>query len=62
MINNLPSGYFRDLQILKEVFLPSFQELFDCISIAGFAIDNMKVNTELLGDDRYKLMFSAPIS
>lgn len=58
MINNLPSGYFRDLQILKEVFLPSFQELFDCISIAGFAIDNMKVNTELLGDDRYKLMFS----
>ena len=58
MINNLPSGYFRDLQILKEVFLPSFQELLDCISIAGFAIDNMIVNTNLLADDRYKYMFS----
>jgi argininosuccinate lyase len=58
MTNNLPSGYFRDLQLLKEVFLPSFQELLDCISIAGFAIDNMTVNTNLLADDRYKYVFS----
>ena len=58
MTNNLPSGYFRDLQILKEVFLPAFQELQDCISIAGFAIDNMTVNTNLLADDRYKYVFS----
>ena len=58
MINNLPSGYFRDLQILKEVFIPSFHELLDCISIAGFAIDNMTVNTNLLADDRYKYVFS----
>ena len=58
MTNNLPSGYFRDLQILKEVFLPAFQELLDCISIAGFAIDNMTVNTNLLSDDRYKYVFS----
>ena len=58
MTNNLPSGYFRDLQILKEVFLPSFQELLDCISIAGFAIDRMTVNTNLLADDRYKYVFS----
>ncbi len=58
MTNNLPSGYFRDLQILKEVFLPAFQELLDCISIAGFAIDNMTVNTNLLADDRYKYVFS----
>jgi len=58
MTNNLPSGYFRDLQILKEVFLPAFQELLDCISITGFAIDNMIVNTNLLSDDRYKYVFS----
>ena len=58
MTNNLPSGYFRDLQILKEVFLPAFQELLDCISITGFAIDNMTVNTNLLADDRYKYVFS----
>jgi argininosuccinate lyase len=58
MTNNLPSGYFRDLQILKEVFLPAFNELTDCILIAGFAIDNMTVNTNLLDDDRYKYVFS----
>jgi len=58
MTNNLPSGYFRDLQILKEVFLPSFQELLDCISITGFAINQMTVNTNILADDRYKYVFS----
>lgn len=58
MTNNLPSGYFRDLQILKEVFLPAFQELSECIAIAGFAIDNMKVNTDIMADDRYKYAYS----
>ena len=58
MTNNLPSGYFRDLQLLKEVFLPAFQELQDCISIAGFAIDNMTVNTNIMDDDRYKYAYS----
>lgn len=58
MTNNLPSGYFRDLQILKEVFLPAFQELSECIAIAGFAIDNMKVNTDIMTDDRYKYAYS----
>ena len=58
MTNNLPSGYFRDLQLLKEVFLPAFQELQDCIGIAGFAIDNMTVNTNIMDDDRYKYAYS----
>lgn len=58
MTNNLPSGYFRDLQLLKEVFLPAFQELEECIAIAGFAIDNMKVNTDIMADDRYKYAYS----
>jgi argininosuccinate lyase len=58
MTNNLPSGYFRDLQILKEVFLPAFQELADCINIAGFAIDNMKINTNVMADERYKYVYS----
>lgn len=58
MTNNLPSGYFRDLQILKEVFLPAFEELNDCIRIAGFAIDHMTVKAGLLDDDRYKYVFS----
>ena len=58
MTNNLPSGYFRDLQILKEVFLPAFGELADCIAIAGFAIDHMTVNTNIMADDRYKYAYS----
>jgi argininosuccinate lyase len=58
MTNNLPSGYFRDLQILKEVFLPAFQELSDCISIAGFAIDHMTVNTNIMADERYSYVYS----
>jgi len=56
--NNLPSGYFRDLQILKEVFLPAFTELYECIAIAGFAIDNMTVNTNVMADERYKYVYS----
>jgi argininosuccinate lyase len=58
MTNNLPSGYFRDLQILKEVFLPAFNELNDCILIAGFAIDNMTINTNVMADERYKYAYS----
>lgn len=58
MINNLPSGYFRDLQIIKEVFLPSFTELKSCIGIAAYAIENLKVNTQILDDKRYDLIFS----
>jgi argininosuccinate lyase len=58
MTNNLPSGYFRDLQLLKEIFIPAFEELSDCISIAGFAIDNMTVNTDIMSDDRYKYAYS----
>ena len=49
---------FRDLQILKEVFLPAFQELSDCVSIAGFAIDHMEINTNIMADDRYKYVYS----
>ena len=56
--NNLPSGYFRDLQIVKEVFLPMFAELNDCINIAALALKNMSVNTSLLDDEKYNSIFS----
>jgi argininosuccinate lyase len=58
MVNNLPSGYFRDLQIIKEVFLPAFEELKDCLTIAAYAIEFMKVNNKVLDDKRYDLIFS----
>jgi argininosuccinate lyase len=58
MTNNLPSGYFRDLQLIKEVFIPSFAELKSCLTIASFAISNLKVNEHILSDDRYENIYS----
>lgn len=56
--NNLPCGYFRDLQIIKEVYLPAFKELMDCIDMTSYIIKEIKVNDKLLEDSRYDLMFS----
>ena len=58
IMNNLPSGYFRDLQIIKEVFLPCFQELRDCLAMVTYIIQRIKVNEHILDDPRYDLMFS----
>ena len=58
MINNLPSGYFRDLQIVKEVFLPSFKELNDCLTIASLALENISVKENILNDSKYDFLFS----
>jgi len=55
---NLPTGYFRDLQIIKEAFLPAFDELISCIELAVFAISNIKVTENLLNDDKYLYLFS----
>ena len=56
--NNLPCGYFRDLQIIKEIFLPAFQELKDCLQMTTYIIQEMKVNTHILDDERYAPIFS----
>jgi argininosuccinate lyase len=56
--NNLPSGYFRDLQMVKEVFLPSFKEMNDCLNIATLALRNMSVNPSILDDPKYDYIFS----
>jgi len=58
IMNNLPCGYFRDLQIIKEAFLPSFDELKDCLRMAAYIINKMEVNEHILDDKRYDLMFS----
>ncbi len=55
---NLPSGYFRDMQILKEVFIPMFGELDDCIDIAAYAIRNMEVVNGIMDDPKYQPAFS----
>lgn len=59
MINtNLPSGYFRDMQLIKELFLPMFSEMEDCLDIAAYAIANMEVAEDLMSDPRYRLAFT----
>ena len=58
MTNNLPSGYFRDLQLIKEIFIPSFAELKSCLTIASFAISNIKVNEKIMDDNRYANIYS----
>lgn len=58
IMNNLPVGYFRDLQIIKEVFLPAFDELKDCLQMAAYIINKMAVNEHILDNPMYDPMFS----
>ena len=55
---NLPSGYFRDMQILKEVYFPIFDELDDCLDIVDYAIRGIEVKKDVMSDPKYKLAFS----
>ena len=56
--NNLPSGYFRDLQIIKEAFLPAFDTLKECLIMATRMLTHVTINDHILDDDKYKLIFS----
>ena len=58
IMNNLPVGYFRDLQIIKEAFLPAFDELKDCLQMAAYIINKMEVNEDILNNPIYDPMFS----
>ena len=58
IMNNLPSGYFRDLQIIKEQFIPSFEEMNDCLQMVNRMIAEIQVNEHILDDPKYLLIFS----
>lgn len=58
MTTNLPSGYHRDLQLLKEHLFPTFSQLKNCIEMASLMIENMEVKKDLLGDTKYQYLFS----
>lgn len=58
IMNNLPCGYFRDLQEIKEVFLPAFDQLLSCLRMVTYIVARMRVNEHILDDARYDLMFS----
>ena len=56
--NNLPSGYFRDLQLIKENFLPAFDSIISVLDMVNAMMSQIKVNTQIIDDKRYALMFS----
>lgn len=58
MTTNLPSGYHRDLQLLKEHLFPAFNTLKDCIEMAGLMLSNVKIKIDILADEKYKYLFS----
>ena len=58
IMNNLPVGYFRDLQIIKEVFLPAFDELKDCLRMTAYIINRMEVDEHILDNPLYDPIFS----
>lgn len=58
MMSNLPSGYSRDFQLIKEVFMPAFEELLDCLQMTEYIIARTEVNEHIIDDPRYDAMFS----
>ena len=56
--NNLPSGYHRDLQLLKEGLIPSISTLKSCLEMLTYSLKNIKVNTTILEDEKYVYLFS----
>jgi argininosuccinate lyase len=58
LINNLPSGYHRDMQLTKEILFPALDELQACISMMKLMINAMQVKADILQDEKYKYLFS----
>ena len=58
IMNNLPSGYFRDLQIIKEIFIPVFDELRDCLKMTTHIMREVKIKENILDDPKYDFIFS----
>ena len=58
IINNLPSGYHRDLQLVKEIIVPAIQDMKACLEILTFSLKEIKVNENILDDPKYDFLFS----
>jgi argininosuccinate lyase len=58
MTANLPSGYHRDLQLLKEVLFPAIQSLKECLRMTQLMLANISVKENILADEKYKYLFS----
>ena len=58
IMNNLPSGYHRDLQLVKEVMVPALQDMHACLEMMTFSLKEIKVNKAILEDPKYDYLFS----
>ena len=58
IMNNLPSGYFRDMQLTKEIYVPAFKEIADVLRMAEAGISQMWINRDILADEKYKYLFT----
>lgn len=61
MTTNLPAGYHRDLQLLKENLFPAFTSLKECLSLTQLMLDHIQVNTDILADPKYDYLFSVEV-
>lgn len=61
MTTNLPSGYFRDLQLLKENLFPAFESLNDCMQLLVLMLDHIQINETILNDPKYDYLFSVEV-
>lgn len=58
LLNNLPSGYHRDLQLTKEILFPAIEELKACVQLAKLMLTNIEIKENILADEKYKYLFS----
>lgn len=58
MTGNLPSGYHRDFQLLKEVLFPAIAQIKDVLALTTYAVHRLRVKDNLLADDKYRLLYS----
>ncbi|MCO5232062.1 MAG: argininosuccinate lyase [Chitinophagales bacterium] len=61
ILTNLPSGYHRDMQLIKEDYIPSFQTIKDCLDIAHTMFEHIEVKTDILNDEKYLYLYSVEV-
>jgi len=58
LINNLPAGYHRDFQLLKEVIFPAIHSMKECLEMIAFVLPQLKIHDNLLDDPKYAYLFT----
>lgn len=58
VLSNLPSGYHREMQLLKEILMPAFDEILRCLDMTRYLLERIRVNETILADPTYDLLFS----